>query len=203
MDPVQVTLVGAIIALVFAVSIAGVIFWMMRVPEQTPTTLRVAKAVRQAERASLVLVPVQGSALSDRMVALGCQMAKVRHGEIEVFYVIEVPWTLPLNARIPTAEQLAQDEIDRAQRIATRYGVRLAARITNARQAGRAIVDEANATNADIILMADVPERPGETRFSATTTYVFSHALCEVIIDRPALAEVESQRTREVSSHGG
>ncbi len=202
MNPPHVTLLGAIIAFAFVGSRVLIILWMLKVPEQTPTTLRIAKAVRQTQRANRVLVPVQGTALSDRMVALGCQMAKARHAQIEVFYVIEVPWTLPLNARLPEAERLAAEELDRARRIADRYGVSLETRVENAREAGRAIVEEAIATGADIILMGDVPQRPGATRFSATTSYVFAHAPCEVIIDRPSLERGGTAPGREVTRRG-
>ena len=187
MEPIRITLAGAIIAFAFVGSISAIVLWMLHVPEQTPTTLRVAKAVRQIERTSLILVPVQGTALSDRMVALGSQMAKTRRAQIEVFYVIEVPWTLPLNARLPATETLAAEELGRARRIAARYGVHLETRVANAREAGRAIVEEATMTGSDIILMGDVPQPQGGTRFSATTSYVFTHAPCEVIIDRPSL----------------
>jgi len=187
MEPVHLTVEGAIIALGFAASIIGLIVWMLRLPEQTPTTLRVTKAIRLTERANRILVPVQGTALSDRMVALGAQMARARGAQIEVFYVIDVPWTLPLSAHLPEAEQVAKDSLERAQRIADRYDVPLQTRIAHVRDAGRAIAEEAVNTGADIILMGDLPGRAGETRFNATTSYVFAHAPCEVVIDRPAM----------------
>ncbi|HVC32859.1 MAG TPA: universal stress protein [Chloroflexota bacterium] len=207
MEPVHVTLAGAILAVIFALSISAVLLWMLRLPEQTPATLQIAKAVRQAQHANRILVPVQGLALSDRMVALGAQMAKARQAQVEVFYVVEVPRTLPLDARLPDAERHAAEVLDRARRIAQRYGVPLETRVANAREAGRAIVDEATATGADIILMGDIPERPGETKFNATTTFVFSHAPSEVIIDRPSLESLTRQpapsdRTAEVVGRG-
>jgi hypothetical protein len=194
MENVHISLVGTILALLFAASITSLLYWMLHLPEQTPTTLRVARAVRLTERANLVLVPVQGTAMSDRMVALGCQMAKVRQAQIEVFYVIEVPWTLPLDAQLPDLEETAREEFARARQIAARYGVHLDTRVANAREAGRAIVEEAVGTGADIILMSDVPARPGVTRFSATTSFVFGHAPSEVIIDRPALEVIAGGR---------
>ena len=194
MEPVHLTIIGAIIAVAFVASRAVIILWMLHVPEQTPTSLRVAKAVRQTTRANRILVPVQGTALSDRMVALGSQMAKARGAQIEVFYVIEVPWTLPLNAHLTDAENVAREELERATRIAERYDVRLETHVLNAREAGRAIVEEATTTGADIILMGDVPQPRGGTRFSDTTSYVFLHAPCEVIIDRPALDHLASDR---------
>jgi nucleotide-binding universal stress UspA family protein len=194
MEPVHLTVIGAIIAVAFVASRALIILWMLRVPEQTPTTLRVAKAVRLTAHANRIIVPVQGTALSDRMVALGSQMAKARQATIEVFYVIEVPWTLPLNAQLPAAETVAREELERATHIAERYGVQLETSVMNAREAGRAIVEEATATGADIILMGDVPQARGGTRFSDTTTYVFLHAPCEVIIDRPSLEAMPRER---------
>ncbi len=187
MEAAHLTLVGAILAFGFAASIIGVITWMLRLPEQTPATLQVAKAVRATERTNRILVPVQGTALSDRMVALGAQMAKARRADLVVFYVVEVPWMLPLDAHLPEAERLADDTLARARSITDRYDVPLTTRIAHARAAGHAVIDEAIEIGADIILMGDLPGRGGETRFNETTTYVFSHAPCEVVIDRPAM----------------
>lgn len=203
MESLHLTILGAVIGLGFVVSRLAIFGWMLRVPEQTPTTRRIARAVRSTQHASRVLVPVQGTALSDRMVALGCQMAKARDARIEVFYVIEMPWTLPLNASLPAEDRLAADELDRARRIAARYGVTLETRVANTREAGRAIVDEAITTGADIILMGDVPRKRGGTRFSDTTTYVFTHAPCEVVIDRPALDGAFRENHPEGASRGG
>ena len=207
MDTPHVTVAGAFIAVVFLIAIVGVIGWMLHLPEETPTTLRVARAVRHAERANRILVPVQGTALSDRMVALGAQMAKARDAQMEVYYVIVIPWTLPIDADLPKAEAIAKDELERASRIATRYGVPIETSVAHVREPGPAIVDEALRTGADIILMGDIPERPGETRFSATTNYVFSHAPCEVILDRPGLEHMtreraENQRVGELLHRG-
>ncbi|MCL5256526.1 MAG: universal stress protein [Chloroflexi bacterium] len=195
MEPIHLTATGIILAFGFVACISAVIFWMLKLPEQTPTTLQVAKAVRMSERANWILVPVQGTALSDRMVALGAQMAKARQARVEVFYVIEVPWALPLSAHLPEAERMAKEALDRARRIAERFDVPLQMEIAHVREASHAIVDEAVNTGADIILMGDLPARGGDTRFSATTAYVFSHAPCEVIVDRPALDGMKPPRS--------
>src|SRR5262249_51797129 len=100
MEPVHVSPEGAILAFILVASIVSLIGWMLRLPEQSATTRQVAKAIRLTERANRILVPVQGKALSDRLIALGSQMAKARQATMEVFYVVEVPWTLPLNANL-------------------------------------------------------------------------------------------------------
>ncbi len=192
MQPVHITPAGALIALLFAASISAVLFWMLRLPEQTPTTLRVARAVRLAQHANRILVPLQGGAVSDRIVALGAQMARARRALMEVYYIIQVPSTLPLGARLPEEESCAREVLDRARRIAQRFGVPLEIRVANVREAGRAIVDEVVATGADVVLMGEAPLPHHEARFSKTFSYVFDHAPCEVIIDRPALGSRES-----------
>ncbi len=203
MEAAHITIVGAIIAFGFAAAIIVVITWMLRLPEQTPTTLQIAKAVRATERTNRILVSVQGTALSDRMVALGAQMAKARRAELVVFYVVEVPWTLPLDAHLPDAERIANDALARARRITDRYDVPLTTRIAHARAAGEAIIGEAIATGTDIILMGDLPGRVGETRFNETTSYVFTHAPCEVVIDRPAMdAPPQSRPGRRLETAG-
>ena len=194
MEPAHLTVLGTVLATVLLTSIGSLIYWMLHLPEETVQTLQVAKAIRLTERANRILVPVQGKALSDRLVALGSQMAKARQAVVEVCYVIEVPWTLPLNAALPGSENLAKGELERAQRIANRYGVHLETRIVNVREPGPAIVREAIETNSDIILMSDVPDPRGGTRFSQTSTYVFSHAPCEVLLDRPATLEPRNGR---------
>ena len=187
MEPIHLTVAGTVIALSFSSAIIAVVTWMLRLPEQTPTTRQVAKAMRMTERANIILVPVQGTALSDRMVALGAQMAKARRAQLVVFYVVEVPWMLPLDAHLPGAEQTGDETLARAKRITDRYDIPLTFRIARARAAGQAIVEEAADIGADIILMADLPGRAGQTRFNETTSYVFNHAPCEVVIDRPAM----------------
>ena len=206
MEPMHLTVIGAILALGFVASIVSVIVWMLRLPEQTSATLQVAKAVRMTERTNRILVPVQGTALSDRMVALGAQMAKARKAQLVVFCVVEVPWTLPLSAHLPEAERTVEESLERARRITNRYDVPLTTRIAHTRAAGQAIVEEAVDIGADIILMGDLPGRAGQTRFNETTNYVFSHAPCEVVIDRPAIeglgAPARRQRTMEAAGAG-
>lgn len=191
MEAAHITLAGATIAFGFALTIISVITWMLRLPEQTPAALQVARAVRVTEHTNRILVPVQGTALSDRMVALGAQMARVRKAELVAFYVIEVPWTLPLGAHLPEAERVAVETLARARRITDRFDVPLITRIAHARAAGRTIIDDAIETGADIILMGDLPGRGRETRFNETASYVFAHAPCEVVIDRLEKSEHE------------
>jgi nucleotide-binding universal stress UspA family protein len=162
---------------------------MLHLPEAGGAEQKVARVVRQAAAYARILVPVQGGSLSDKMVALGCQMAKYRHAEITLLYVIEVPLTLPGNASMPEDEKQAAEAFRRATRIAERYGVKMRTETLKTRQAGPGIVQAARMGGFDVVLMGDVPRRArGGTEFARSVEYVHEHAPSEVIIYRPAPA---------------
>lgn len=183
-----VTLLGAIIALTYMTTIGSILWWMLHVPRAGDVGEHAKRIGRQMERFARIVVPVQGDVVSDRLVGLASQMAKFRGASMDVIYVIEVPYTLPIMAAMEDQEQSAQEAFERAAKIAGRYDVRINREIQRARQVGPAIVQYVRQTNADLLLMGDVPKsnRRG-TKFARSVEYVFENAPCEVIIDRPQM----------------
>ncbi len=187
--PVSLAPVGILLGCTYAVVISSIVWWMLHVPEAGGAEQKVARVVREAASYARILVPVQGGSLSDRMVALACQMAKYRHAQITLLYVIEVPLTLPGNASMPDDERRAAEAFKRATGIAERYGVKMITSLFKTRQAGPGIVQTVNAGRYDVVLMGDVPRRArGGTEFARSVEYVHEHASSEVIIYRPAPA---------------
>lgn len=189
-NPLQITFVGAIIAVVFLSSIIGVLGWMLRLPKETAGVRSATKAVRSVNKLSRILVPLlHNSEASGRAVALAAQMALHRKGSIEVLATIQVPFTLPLNAHMEQEEKRACEELERAAGIAARSGthnggVVIHKRILKARNAGAAIVREAEDQAVDLILMANSPvsTRGGIQQIDPVVEYVMKHAPCEVLI---------------------
>lgn len=187
MNPLSITLPGAIIAIVFAASIIGTLTWMLRLPASGEAAQRTARAVRGAVSAARILVPIHGGALSERVVALACQMAKQREAEVHALYVKQIPRLLPIDADIPEQEAMARETIERARAIAERFNQKLAFKVVKARDAGAAIVREAYETNADVILMgAGGKPRDGSFSLGDAASAVVRNAPCEVILDRAA-----------------
>jgi len=179
--------VGIVLGAAYVVIISSILWWMLHIPEAGGTEQKVARAVREAAQFARILVPVQGGALSDKMVVFGCQMAKYRHAELTLLYVVEVPLTLPSHASMPEDERRAQEAFTRATRIADRYGVRIRTEIFKTRQAGPGIVQTVRNGRYDVVLMGDIPKRSrGGTEFARTVEYVFEHSQAEVLIYRPA-----------------
>ena len=181
-------IVGAIIAVAYVVVIGSIIRWMLAVPRAGDVEQHARRVTREASRFARIVVPVQGDFLSDRLVALASQMAKFRGATMDVLYVVEVPYTLPLSAEMRDQEQSAEVAFQKAERIAARNDVKINKQIERARAAGPAIVQYAQQHSADLLLIGDVPKanRKG-TKFARSVEYVFENARCEVIIDRPEM----------------
>jgi basic amino acid/polyamine antiporter, APA family len=133
-----------------------------------------------------VLVPVVHRRESEEAVDLACRLATERGATIAVVTVLEVPLELPLDAQLPEElEHRAHDLLDEARAIGDAYGVDVVVRLIRDRRAGRAIVDEADRRNSEIIVMGaprrDVRRRSGRI-FGDTVDFVLKHAPCRVMV---------------------
>lgn len=191
-NPLQFTFIGSLIAIVFLASIVGVLGWMLRLPKETERTRTATQAVRSVNRMTRILVPVlaKGEA-TDRIVALAAQMIRQRNGHVDLLAVIEVPFTLPINAHVEEDEKHALELLERAAAVATqcgaRNGNRIRRRILKARNAGAAIVREAEEQAVDVILIArtSVRVRGNVQQVNPAIDYVMKNSPCEVLVLSP------------------
>jgi APA family basic amino acid/polyamine antiporter len=117
---------------------------------------------------------------------VACRLAQERRARIVAVSVIEVPLELPLDAYLPEVVTAANRELDEARAIGESYGVTAIPRLIRARQAGRAIVDEAARRGSEIIVMGG----PRRVRLAAgrraifgdTVDFVLKHAPCRVMV---------------------
>ena len=131
-----------------------------------------------------ILVPLAGDDESELGVALAAQLAREGRSAITAVVVIEVAAELPLDAHMDDEEALARRALERANAIAASRGVRLRARVVRSRASGEAIVAEAEAAGADLIVVRS-PRRQGTALFGRTVDYVLKHARCRVLVMRP------------------
>jgi APA family basic amino acid/polyamine antiporter len=133
-----------------------------------------------------VLVPIVHRRESEEAVDLACRLATERGATIAAVTVLEVPLELPLDAPLPDEVELrAHDLLDEARAIGDAYGVDVVGRLVRARRAGRAIVDEADLRNSEIIVMGsprrDIRRRSGKI-FGDTVDFVLKNAPCRVMV---------------------
>src|SRR5438105_8476333 len=95
-NPLQITIIGVTIAIVFLASIVGVLGWMLRLPKETERTRTATRAVRSVNKLTRILVPVLGkNEATDRIVALATQIARPTNGHVDTLAVLALPFTLP------------------------------------------------------------------------------------------------------------
>jgi len=131
-----------------------------------------------------IVVPIAGDDDSETGVTLAAELAPEGGASITAVFVIEVAAELPLDAHMDDEEHAARTALEKAHAIAASRGVRLRERIVRARSRGEAIVAEAEAADADLIVMRAAPKN-GKRLFGRTADYVLRHADCRVLVTAP------------------
>jgi nucleotide-binding universal stress UspA family protein len=135
-----------------------------------------------------IVVPLGLEDESDAGVSLAAELAAEARASITAVIVIEVPAELPLEAHMKDEEEAARTALEKARAISDRYGVRLRARVIRSRARGEAIVAEADALGADLIVVW-APRKERLSRhaplFGKTVDYVLKHAACRVLVAAP------------------
>ena len=131
-----------------------------------------------------ILVPITGTRISDEMMVLACQLATEKKSAIDGLYVIEVPLNLPLEARLVNERAKADTVLKAGALIASQFKVKFTPHVVTARQAGRAIVEEAALRRSEVIMLGTTRKRRvGNLTFGRTTDYVLDHSPCEVLLN--------------------
>jgi APA family basic amino acid/polyamine antiporter len=165
------------------------------------------KQIPEVEFSNL-LVPVFGTKLDDDIVATAGRLAAAEQedgdvdGEshLELVYVIEVPLSLPLDAKLPPdREAQARRALDRAREVGEEYAdVQVSTEVVRARKTGVGIVEAARRANSEAIIIGGEPPskirgggkyggiggaKPAE--IGAATEYVLKKAPCRVLLTAP------------------
>jgi APA family basic amino acid/polyamine antiporter len=128
-----------------------------------------------------ILVPIVAGPESREAVEVAARLATERAGRIVLLRVIVVPLELPLDADLTEQVEEAHQLLDDAHAIVEPYGVGAVERVVRARQAGRAIVEEADRRGTEVVVLG--ARRGGyKTIFGATVEYVLKNAPCRVMV---------------------
>jgi APA family basic amino acid/polyamine antiporter len=155
-----------------------------------------------------ILVPVFGTKFDDDIVGTAGRLAaaeeKRKAGDpdprLDVVFVIEVPLSLPLDAKLPPdREEEAERALARAREVGEEYeDVEVTTEVIRARKVGAGIVEAARRLNAEAIVIGG--EAPTKIRggamiggigaakpaeIGAATEYVLKKAPCRVLLTAP------------------
>jgi nucleotide-binding universal stress UspA family protein len=117
------------------------------------------------------------------MVATAVKLAQERGAKIEALYVIRVPLDRPLDEESGDEDERAAASLAEAQLLGADHGVVVEGETVRARSIGEAIVQEAERSGADLIVLGSAPRWRRQSRFfSPTVEYVLRKAPCEVVV---------------------
>lgn len=173
----------------------------------TVTEKALTKQVPEIEFSN-ILVPVFGTEFDDDIVATAGRLAAADAdgdrdegiSRLDLVYVIEVPLTLPLDAKLPKErEEQARRALERAREVGEEYeDVEVSTDVIRARKVGAGIVEAARRGNAEAIVIGG--EAPTKIRggamiggigaakpaeIGAATEYVLKKAPCRVLLTAP------------------
>jgi basic amino acid/polyamine antiporter, APA family len=132
---------------------------------------------------SRILVPMKLGEIGEEMVATAVKLAQEAGASVEALHVIRVPLELPLDAELTDDEERAEASIAEAKLLGADHGVTVDGRTVRARSIGQAIVQEAEASDIDLIVLGSSPRWRRQSRFfSPTVEYVLKKAPSEVLI---------------------
>jgi len=137
------------------------------------------------------VVALNGGPSDARIVKLVAEQAARTKAELIAVHVVEIDWTLPLDADIAGRSEEVQRVLDLAEAIAEHFKVTMEPVLLQARDVGAAIVDETTERGADL-LVAGLPYRKrfgGEFAIGKTIPYILQNAPCAVWVVREPMSE--------------
>jgi nucleotide-binding universal stress UspA family protein len=137
------------------------------------------------------VIALAGGSGDVRIVQLVSELARPNHAELIAVHVVEVDWSLPLDADVAGRSEDAQRILDLAESTAEGSKVHLDPVLLQARDVGAALVDEAAERSADLLVLG-LPYRKrfgGDFAIGRTIPYVLKNAPCAVWVVREPIEE--------------
>lgn len=136
-----------------------------------------------------VVIALNGGQSDARIVQLATSLGG--GAELVAVHVVEIDWTLPLDADIAGGSEEAQRILDMAEAVADKAKARLETVLLQARDVAAALVDEATERGADLLVVG-LPYRMrfgGEFAIGRTIPYILKNAPCAVWVVREPIPE--------------
>jgi nucleotide-binding universal stress UspA family protein len=140
------------------------------------------------------VIALCGGPIDTLVVRLALELSRHTHAELIAVHVVELNWTQPLDADVAERSEEAQRVLDAAEGIAETMHGNLESVLVQARDVGAAIVDEAAARDADLLILG-LPYRTrfgGDFAIGRAIPYALKNAPCAVWVVREPMGE-ESQ----------
>jgi len=141
--------------------------------------------LRDLAKPSRILVPLSGESRDSEVVNFACELAKRNHARLYAVHVIEVKRTLPLEVDLPQEVERGEKILLKAEEVARKCHQDIETEVLQARDAGTAIVEEADRRGIDLIVMGlRYKKQFDQFCLGETVMHVLRSASCRVCICR-------------------
>jgi nucleotide-binding universal stress UspA family protein len=137
------------------------------------------------------VVALNGGPTDERIVRLAAEVARHTKAELIGVHVVEINWTLPLDADVAGRSEDTQRVLDLAEAAAEEAHYKIEPVLLQARDVAAALVDEASERGADLLVVG-LPYRTrfgGDFAIGRTVPYVLKNAPCAVWVVREPIGE--------------
>ena len=137
------------------------------------------------------VLALSGCTVDEMVVRLACEVGRAAHAQLTAVHVVELDWTQPLDADVAERSEEAQRVLDAAEGVAEQLHFKLESVLVQARDVGAAIVDEACARDADMLILG-LPYRTrfgGDFAIGRAVPYALKNAPCAVWVVREPMGE--------------
>jgi nucleotide-binding universal stress UspA family protein len=141
-----------------------------------------------------IVLAVNGGSSDERIVRVACALARPKKAELIAVHVVEIGWSLPLDADVAGRSEEAQRVLDMVEGTAEAEKMSIETVLFQARDVGAAIVDEASERDADMLILG-LPYKKrfgGDFAIGRTVPYVLKNAPCAVMVIREQMTEESS-----------
>jgi APA family basic amino acid/polyamine antiporter len=161
------------------------------------TTTRTPRHERPADFEELeyktALVPIFGDDVSASALISAAKLIG-ENGVVYAIYVLPVPSQLSLDAGLEDEEAHGRSVLESARIQARRNGIKIHTGLIRTRNAGAALVAEAERVGCDVIYWSTIHAPIGEQRIGPTAVYLLSKRPCRVIIETDTPPEPGRER---------
>ena len=150
-----------------------------------------------------VLVPIKGQRVDQDTLRFASNLVRHEHGSICLLYVVEVPREYPVDAELPAEASKCENILQSAEEFLKSNKVKVETEMLQARDAGPAIVQEAQERGVDaVVLGLTYKRRHDSLTLGGVAPYIIEHSLCPVLVYREAKPDEDKPTRRETVAFG-
>jgi APA family basic amino acid/polyamine antiporter len=139
------------------------------------------------------LVPIFGDDVSASALKSAAKLIG-EDGVVYAVFVLPVPRQLSLDSGLEEEEAHGRSVLESTRIQARRAGIKIHTGLIRTRNAGSALVEEAERLNCDVIYWSTIHAPEGEQRIGPTATYLLSKRPCRIIIETENRAAKAAER---------